>query len=89
MRQGTRVELRVHSEDDIHGVKLDVYPQGKSDKGTPGLIFDHPEENGKVSKHADQILDFVAQEPGTYRFTCARWCGFGHDRMKGKLIVEP
>ncbi len=86
--KGTHVELKVHSIDDTHGVKLDVYPEGAKDKGTPGLVFDHPDQNGKVSKGTDQVLDFVAQTPGTYDFKCAKFCGFGHDKMKGKLIVE-
>jgi len=85
---GSRVELRVHSVDETHGVKLEVYPEGAKDKGTPGLVFDHAEENGKVTKGTDQVLDFVAQVAGTYDFKCAKFCGFGHDRMKGKLIVE-
>lgn len=86
--KGTRVELKVHSVDETHGVKLDVYPEGAKDKGTPGLLFDHPGENGKVTKGTDQVLDFVAQVAGTYDFKCAKFCGFGHDRMKGKLVVE-
>ncbi|MFY9690242.1 MAG: cupredoxin domain-containing protein [Candidatus Acidiferrales bacterium] len=89
VRKGTHVELRVHSEDDTHGVKLDPYPDGATDKSTPGLLFDQPDENGKVKKGADQVVDFVAQEPGTYDFKCAKFCGFGHDKMKGKLIVDP
>jgi cytochrome c oxidase subunit II len=86
--KGTRVELKVHSVDEPHGVKLDVYPEGAKDKSTPGLVFDHPDENGKVTKGTDQVLDFLARAPGTYDFKCAKFCGFGHDRMKGKLIVE-
>src|SRR5271154_5135243 len=86
--KGTRVELKVHSVDETHGVKLEVYPEGAKEKGTPGLIFEHPGDNWKVAKGADQVLDFVAQAPGTYDFKCAKFCGFGHDKMKGKLIVE-
>jgi cytochrome c oxidase subunit 2 len=77
VKQGTRVELKVHSEDETHGIKISVYAEGTKDKGKPGLLFDHPDEN------------FVALEPGTYDFKCAKLCGFGHDRMKGQLIVEP
>lgn len=87
--KGTRVELKVHSEDETHGMTISVYPEGAKDKAAPGLVFDHPEENGKVSKGVDEVLDFVAEVPGTYDFKCARVCGFGHGRMKGKLIVEP
>jgi len=89
VKQGARIELKVHSEDETHGIKISVYAEGTKGKGKPGLVFDHPEENGKVAKGVDQVLDFVAQEPGTYEFKCAKLCGFGHDRMKGTLIVEP
>ena len=89
VRRGEHVELRVHSEDATHGVKLHVYPEGATDKSMPGLVFDHPNENGKVKKGVDQMVDFVAEEPGTYDFKCAKFCGFGHDKMKGKLIVDP
>jgi cytochrome c oxidase subunit 2 len=89
VKQGTRVELKVHSEDETHGIKISVYAEGTKDKGKPGLLFDHPDENGKVAKGVDQVLNFVALEPGTYDFKCAKLCGFGHDRMKGQLIVEP
>jgi cytochrome c oxidase subunit 2 len=89
IKKGEKVELKVHSVDETHGVKLTLYPEGEKDKGAPGLLLDTPAENGKVSKGVDQVIDFVAQEPGTYDFVCAKFCGFGHDRMKGKLIVEP
>jgi cytochrome c oxidase subunit II len=89
VKQGTKVELKVHSEDETHGIKLSVYPEGAKDKKKPGLLFDHPDDNGKVTKDVDQILDFVAQESGTYEFKCAKVCGMGHGRMKGTLVVEP
>ncbi len=79
----------MHSEDVTHGVKLDACPEGTTEKGTPGLVFDQHDENGKVKKGVDQVVDFVAEEPGTYDFKCAKFCGFGHDKMKGKLIVDP
>lgn len=88
VKAGTRVELKVHSVDETHGIKLDLHPKGSSDKSSPGLVFDHPEDNGKVEKNQDQILDFVAQRPGTYEFKCAKVCGMHHGRMKGTLIVE-
>jgi heme/copper-type cytochrome/quinol oxidase subunit 2 len=81
--------LKVHSEDETHGIKISVYAEGAKDKKKPGLLFDHPDDNGKVTKAVDQILDFVAQDPGTYEFKCAKVCGMGHGRMKGTLVVEP
>lgn len=89
VKQGARVQLKVHSTDETHGVELDIYPEGAKNKKTPGLVFSTPGENGKVVKGEDQVLDFVAQVPGTYDFKCAKMCGMGHGRMKGKLIVEP
>lgn len=88
VKTGEEIELRVHSVDDTHGVKLDLYPEGAKDKQTPGLRFDSPDQNGKVRKGVDQVLDFTAVRPGTYAFKCAKVCGMGHKRMKGKLIAE-
>ena len=86
--KGSRVRLRVHSTNEAHGIKLNLYPEGSTDKSSPGLVFDNPQENGKVQKGEDQVLDFVAQLAGTYEFKCAKVCGMHHGRMKGKLIVE-
>ena len=88
VKQGTRVRLKVDSIDEDHGMKLNLYPEGSKDKPTPGLVFDSPQDNGKVEKGKDQILEFVAQRAGTYEFKCAVFCGIHHGRMKGKLIVE-
>lgn len=87
VKEGEEIELRVHSEDQTHGVKLDAYPEGTKAKGEPGLVFGQPGQNGKVTKGADQVVDFTAQEPGTYDFKCAKICGLGHGKMKGKVIV--
>ena len=89
VKKGEHVELKVHSVDETHGIKIEVYPEGAKDKTKPGLLFDHPETNGKVEKNVDQVLDFVAVEPGTYDFKCAKLCGMGHRHMQGKLIVAP
>ena len=88
VKKGERVQLKVHSEDTPHGIKLSEYPEGSKDKSTPGLKFAEPNQNGKAEKNADQVVDLVAVRPGTYEFKCAKLCGMGHGRMKGKLIVE-
>lgn len=86
--KGSKVRLKVHSTDEAHGIKLNLYPEGNQDKSSPGLVLEHPQENGKVQKGKDQVLDFVAQRAGTYAFKCARVCGVHHGRMRGKLIVD-
>lgn len=88
VKKGSQVQLKVHSTDEDHGIKLNLYPEGSKDKSSPGLVFDNPQDNGKVEKGKDQVLVFVAKQAGTYEFKCAKVCGIHHGRMKGKLIVE-
>jgi cytochrome c oxidase subunit 2 len=88
VKKGERVQLKVHSVDTTHGAKLEVYPEGQKDKSTPGLKFTEPDQNGKVQKDVDQVIEFVAVQAGTYDIKCAKLCGMGHARMKAKLIVE-
>jgi heme/copper-type cytochrome/quinol oxidase subunit 2 len=63
-----------------------LYPK-KTRTNSVRLVFDNPQANGKVQTGEDQVLDFVAQQAGTYEFKCAKVCGM-HYRMKGKLIIE-
>ena len=88
VKVGQRVRLKVHSVDETHGIKRTLYPEGSKDKTIVGLQFNRPEDNGKVEKNADQVLDFIAEKPGTYEFQCAKVCGMHHGKMKGELIVE-
>jgi cytochrome c oxidase subunit II len=34
-------------------------------------------------------IEFTAGAPGTYTIACSVYCGSGHSRMKGQLIVAP
>jgi cytochrome c oxidase subunit 2 len=34
-------------------------------------------------------IQFVAGKPGTYAITCSEYCGKGHSKMTGKLVVKP
>ena len=88
VKKGTRVRLIVRSLDEPHGIKLKLHPANSKDKTAPGLRFADPANNGKVEKGKDQVLEFVAWQAGTYEFECAKFCGLGHRRMKGKLIVD-
>ena len=91
VKMGERVQIRLRTLDRAHGLKLNLYPDGASEDGNPGLIFDHPQDNGKVEKKQDRVIDFVAARPGTYEFKCSVKCsmfGKGHDQMTGKLIVD-
>jgi plastocyanin len=50
VKKGIRVELKVHSADETHGITLSLTPEGGNEKASPGLLFDKPEDNGKVEK---------------------------------------
>ena len=88
VKKGEKVRLKVHSTDEDHGIKIELYPEGNKERSTPGLVFDNPQDNGKVEKGKDQVLDFVAQQVGTYEFKCAKLCGIQHGGMMVKLIDE-
>jgi cytochrome c oxidase subunit 2 len=34
-------------------------------------------------------VEFVADKAGTYEFKCSEYCGSGHGRMKGQIVVTP
>jgi len=89
-KAGERVQIRLRSTDRPHGLKLNLYPEGASEDGPPGLVFDHPQGEAKVDKHHERVIEFVAARPGTYDFKCSVKCSMGHDhdRMTGKMIVD-
>ena len=88
VKKGTRVQLKLHTDDSAHGLKLSLYPEGAAKKGDPGLLLDHPQGNAKVKKGQESVIEFFAVRAGTYDFKCSVQCGSGHRRMTGKLIVE-
>jgi heme/copper-type cytochrome/quinol oxidase subunit 2 len=90
VKAGERVQIKLHSADRAHGLKLNLFPEGASEDGPPGLSFEHPQDEAKVDKHHDRVIEFVAVRPGVYDFKCSVQCsmGRGHDRMTGKLIVD-
>ncbi|MBZ5515728.1 MAG: cupredoxin domain-containing protein [Acidobacteriia bacterium] len=44
--------------------------------------------NQKLKKGDPTTIEFTADKGGTFPFQCSEFCGFGHGKMKGKLIVE-
>ena len=43
----------------------------------------------KFKKDQPAMITFTAERPGTFRFKCADFCGLGHRRMKGEVVVKP
>jgi len=88
VKKGTKVQLRVTSLDRTHGLKINVYPDGGSTKGDPGLVFTSPQDCWSVAKGQTVTIEFVAKTPGSYPFKCCKFCGFGHMGMKGLIVVD-
>ena len=69
--QGDHVRLRLHSADRSHAFAIKAFR-------VKALI---PNGGETVT------VEFVADQVGTFAFTCSEYCGTGHSRMKGKLVV--
>ena len=88
VKKGTRVQLKIRALDRTHGFKISPYPEGASKNGQPGLRFAEQQDNWKIEKEQERVIEFVAERAGTYAFKCSVFCGLGHGGMKGRLIVE-
>jgi cytochrome c oxidase subunit II len=42
----------------------------------------------KLKKGEPTTIEFTADEAGTFPFRCSNFCGLGHGKMKGKMVVE-
>jgi cytochrome c oxidase subunit II len=69
--QGERVKLILHSTDVTHGIEI-------SDFGVKAEI---PKGGQAVT------VEFVADKVGTFEFKCSHFCGMGHRKMKGQVVV--
>ncbi len=72
INKGDKVRLRITSKSGTHGVKI------------PGLGL----STGKISPGEEKILEFTADNPGSYDYYCNVPCGEGHKSMKGNLGVQ-
>ena len=41
-----------------------------------------------LPKGSTATIEFTANKAGTFEFKCSVYCGRGHRRMKGTLVVE-
>jgi cytochrome c oxidase subunit 2 len=69
--EGERVRLRLHSADRIHAFAIKAFRVKASIPSAGEAV----------------TVDFVADRAGSFDFTCAEYCGTGHARMKGRLVV--
>lgn len=71
--EGERVTLSVRSADGVHGFAI------KKLKVKAAI----PRGGQPVT------VEFTAPAPGEYEITCSEYCGSGHKRMRGRLVVRP
>lgn len=41
-----------------------------------------------LKKGEATTVEFIADKAGEFPFICSKFCGFGHNKMKGKFIVQ-
>jgi cytochrome c oxidase subunit 2 len=42
----------------------------------------------KLPKDEPVTVEFTADRVGTFPFECSKFCGMGHGKMKGEIVVE-
>jgi len=53
-----------------------------------GFKLDAFDINQVLKKGEIETIEFTADKAGTFEFKCSVYCGLGHGKMKGKLVVE-
>jgi cytochrome c oxidase subunit 2 len=72
VRQGDVVELVLRSADTDHGLAIQAYAVKVA-----------------IPRGAETVVvSFVAHHVGTFPIECSEYCGSGHKRMRGELIVR-
>jgi heme/copper-type cytochrome/quinol oxidase subunit 2 len=73
VKAGEPVEITFRSQDTKHGF-------ASKELGIEKVVF---------SKDKPATVTFTPTTAGTYPFKCARFCGLGHGKMKGEIVVSP
>jgi cytochrome c oxidase subunit II len=73
VKVGEPVEITFRSTDTKHGFV-------SKDLGLEKVVF---------SKDQPATVKFTPSKAGTFAFKCARFCGMGHGKMKGEIVVTP
>ena len=70
---GTSLELRIHTNDTMHGFRI---------------IGNNVNILVPKRRQGEAIVRFQAVDGGRYEFECSRLCGAGHNFMRGAFIVH-
>ena len=69
---GTTLELRVRSDDTMHGFRI---------------VGHNVNVAVPKRRQGEAVVRFEATEVGRFRFECSRLCGAGHNFMQGEIVV--
>lgn len=73
VNEGDTVRFTVHSTDSKHGFGIKALKVKQ-----------------EIPKSGDAVtIELVASRPGEFEIACSEWCGKGHKKMKGVLVVRP
>jgi len=89
VKAGEKVQLKLTSVDRTHGIHISPFQAGGQPNTPPGLSFTYGDDCLKLKKDLTATVEFTAEAPGSYAFSCCKKCGNGHGRMIGQIIVEP
>jgi len=53
-----------------------------------GIKIEGYDIDQELKKGDPTTIEFTADKAGTFEFKCSVYCGMGHRKMKGKLVVE-
>jgi len=73
LKVGEPVEITFTSEDTKHGFACKELTKEK-------VVFD---------KDNPAQITLTPDKAGTFQFKCAKFCGLGHGKMKGEIVVSP
>jgi cytochrome c oxidase subunit 2 len=71
LKVGEPVEITFEAQDTTHGFSC-------KELGIDKVVF---------KKDKPATVKLTPERPGTYQFKCAKFCGFGHGKMKGEIVV--
>lgn len=60
----------------------------KSSDVVHGIEIKEYKINRVIKPDKEEIVEFVANKTGVFHFHCSIFCGIGHSRMHGELIVK-
>tara|TARA_Y100000310_G_C20514640_1_gene730573 strand:- start:568 stop:939 length:372 start_codon:yes stop_codon:yes gene_type:complete len=72
VKKGENIKLKIKSVTGTHGISIPAFNV----------------KTGKIAAGQEKIVTFTANKVGTFPFRCNIFCGSGHSKMTGRLIVK-